>query len=136
MANAITHTTAVRTVLADAVVGSAGALGTGGKIVIYDGTPPANAQASLSSNVAGATITGVDFGAASAGVSTVSASVADGSAVGVTTATFFRLTTSANTVILQGTVGTTGCDLNLNSVTIAAGANVSLNAGGTYTAPL
>lgn len=136
MANAITHTTAVRTTLADAVVGSAGALGTGALLKIYDGTPPANAQASLSSNTLGATITGIAFGAASSGISTVSASTAGTTGAGVTTATFFRLTTSGGTVVLQGTVGTSGCDLNLNSVLIAANANVSLNAGGTYTAPV
>lgn len=131
---AITHTTAVRTALADAVCNSStGALGANGKLVIYSGSAPANAQASLSGNTAIATITGLNFGAAASGVSTVTSSTADTNAVGGT-ASFFRVTTTAGTVIFQGLCGTSGSDLNLNSLTIAAGANVSLTSG-TYTAP-
>jgi len=130
----ITHTTAVRTTIADAVVGSAGALGSSAKLVIYSGTPPANAQASLVGNTAIATITGISFGAASSGVSTITASTADSNAVGGTAA-FFRLTTSGNTVVLQGLCATSGSDLNLNSLTIPAGSTVSLTGTNTYTAP-
>jgi len=130
----ITHTTAVRTTLADAVVGSAGALGSSAKLVIYSGTPPANAQASLSGNTAIATITGISFGAASSGVSTVTASTADSNAVGGT-ASFFRLMKSDNTVVLQGLCATSGSDLNLNSLTIPAGSTVSLSGTNSYTAP-
>lgn len=130
----VTHTTAVRTVLSDAVCAAAGAVGTNGKLIIYSGTPPANAQASLSSNIAIATITAVNFGAAASGVSTVTSSTADPAAVGGV-ATFFRLTTSGSTVVLQGAVATSGSDLNINNTTIAASANVSLTSG-TYTAPL
>ena len=129
----ITHTTAVRTVLADAVVGAAGQLGTSAKLVIYSGTPPANAQAALAGNTAIATITGISFGAAASGVSTISASTADSSAVGGTAA-FFRLTTSGNTVVLQGLCATSGSDLNLNTLTIPAGSTVSLTGTNTYTA--
>ena len=130
----ITHSTAVRTTIADAVVGSAGALGSSAKPVIYSGTPPANAQASLVGNTAIATITGISFGAASSGVSTITASTADSNAVGGTAA-FFRLTTSGNTVVLQGLCATSGSDLNLNSLTIPAGSTVSLTGTNTYTAP-
>jgi len=133
----ITHKTAVRTALADAVCNqSTGQLATNGKIIIYSGTAPSNADAALSGNTAISTITGLNFGAASNGVSTVSSSTADNNAVGGT-ASFFRITKSdGTTVILQGACGTSGSDLNLNNLTINAGANVSLNAGGTYTAPL
>jgi hypothetical protein len=132
----ITHKVAVRTVLADAVCNSStGQLAANGKIIIYSGTPPANADAALSGNVAIATITGLNFGAAASGVSTVSSSTADPGAVGGTAA-FFRITTTGGTVVLQGACATSASDLNLNSLTIAAGATVSLNAGGTYTAPL
>lgn len=131
----ITHTTAVRTVLADAVCNtSTGAIGANGKLVIYSGTPPANAQAALSGNTAIATITGLNFGAASSGVSTVTSSTADSNAVGGTAA-FFRITTTGGTVVMQGLCATSASDLNLNSLTIAAAANVSLTSG-TYTAPL
>lgn len=134
MANAITHTTAVRTVLADTVVGTSGQLGSGAKLKIYNGTMPTNAQTALSGNTLLATITGISFGAAASGVSTVSASTPDSAATGGTGASFFRLTTSGDIVVIQGTAGTSGVDLTLNSTTIAAGANVSLTGTNTYTA--
>jgi hypothetical protein len=136
VANAVTHTTAVRTVLADAVCNaSTGAVGANGKLIIYSGTMPTNAQTALSGNTAIATITAVNFGAASSGVSTVTSSTADSSAVGGT-ASFFRMTASnGTTVIIQGTVGTSSSDMTISSTTIAAGANVSLTSG-TYTAPV
>lgn len=132
---AITHTTAARTVLADAIANSStGVLVNNWKLIIYSGTPPANAQAGLSGNTAIATITLGNFGAASSGVSTITGSTADSSAVGGTAA-FFRMTTTSGTVVLQGLTATSGSDANLNSLTIAAGANVSITSG-TYTAPL
>ncbi len=39
---------------------------------------------------------------------------------------FFRIHDSDDAVILQGTIGTSGCDLNLNSTTIAATAVVDI----------
>src|SRR5262245_32009318 len=98
MANAVTHTSAVRTALADAVGNaSTGQLGANGKLIIYSGTMPANAQAGLSGNTALATITNLNFGAAASGVSTVSGSSADTSATGGgSPATFFRVLTSGN----------------------------------------
>jgi hypothetical protein len=133
----ITHKVAVRTALADTVCNSTtGQLGANGKLIIYSGTPPANADAALSGNTAIATITGVNFGAAASGVSTVTSSTSDTNAVGGT-ASFFRLLKSdGTTVIFQGTVGTSGADLTINTTTIAAGATVSLTGTNTYTAPL
>lgn len=132
---AITHTTAVRVVLGDTLWGTAGQLGSGAKLKIYNGTAPANAQAALSGNTLLATITGISFGANSAAVSTIAASTPDAAATGGIGASFFRFTKSDDTVHSQGLVGTSGSDLNLTSTTIAAGANVSLNAGGTMTSP-
>lgn len=136
MANAVTHATAVRTAIADAVCNSStGQLAANGKLIIYSGTMPTNAATALSGNTAIATITALNFGAASSAVSTVSSSTADSSAVGGV-ATFFRITkTDGTTVIIQGTVGTSATDLTINNTTIAAGANVSLTSG-TYTAPV
>jgi hypothetical protein len=134
MANAVTHATAVRTDLANLVIGNSTTWGAGPnqKLILYTGTMPANAAASLSGNTAASTITGISWGAASAGVTAIAGSTADTNAVGGAV-TFFRLTKSdGTTVILQGTVGTSACDLNINNTTIPAGANVSLS--GTYTA--
>jgi len=42
--------------------------------------------------------------------------------------------TSGGTTIWDGSVGTTGADMNLNSVSITLGANVSIS-GWTFTMP-
>lgn len=138
MANAITHATALRTDLANLVTGTTVtyAAGTAQKLIVYSGTMPTNAATALSGNTAIATITALAWGAAASGVATLSSSTADSNAVGGT-ASFFRVTKSdGTTCIFQGTVGTSGADLNLNSLTIAAGANVSLTGTNTYTAPV
>lgn len=138
MANNLTHVSALRNDIAFLATGGspAFAAGTNQKIIIYSGTPPANASAALAGNVAIATISGVNFSAPSAGVATVSGSTADSNAVGGTASFYRRTKTDGTSVIDQGLCGTSGAELILNSLTIAAGANVSLNAAGTYTAPV
>lgn len=131
---AITHNTPCRTVIADAVCNpSTGVLSANAQCVIYSGTPPANAATALSGNTAISTITALNFGAASAGVSTVTSSTADSNAVGGT-ATFFRLLTNGGTVVMQGSAGVSGTDMIMNNVTVSSGANVSLVGSNTYTA--
>lgn len=136
MASALTHATALRTDFANLATGTAVTFsaGTNQKIIIYSGTMPANAAAALSGNTAIATITGVTYGAGAAGVATVTASTADAAAVGGTASFYRRTKTDGTTVVTQGTCGTSASDMVLNNLTIAAGANVSLNASGTYTA--
>jgi hypothetical protein len=73
------------------------------------------------------------FGAASSGVATANAITADTSADNTGTATWFRaLKSDGTTVVFDGSVGTSGADLNLNSTAISAGATVSVTAF-TYT---
>lgn len=130
MPNDVTHTTVVRTALGDAFRTQVGA--TNSKLKLYSGTKPASAQAALSSNTLIAIITGITLASAVSGVNTITASTADPGAVGGI-ATFFRWTTSADLVCLQGTVGVSGSDLNLNNTTIDALATVTLT-NGSYTA--
>ena len=73
-----------------------------GSLVIYDGTPPANAKASLSSNTVLATHTLAGFGE-SAGVLTANA-IASATIAATGTATFARILISA-TSEWQGAVG-------------------------------
>lgn len=119
-------TTAARNAAADAVTAL---IGTTGKIRIYDGTPPADANAALSGNnlLAELPMANPAFGAASAGVSTAGTITADASADATGTATFFRILTGANVVVIQGSVGTSGCDLNLSSTSIVITTNVSIS---------
>ncbi len=137
MAHGLTHATLLRTDIANLVTGGASITyspGTNQQLIIFSGTPPTNAGTALAGNTAIATITGLSWGAGSGGVATITGSTPDSNAVGGT-ATFFRITKSdGTTAITQGTVGTSGADLNLNNLTINAGANVSLSSG-TYTAP-
>ena len=131
---AITHVTALRTDFANLATGTATtfAAGASQKIVIYSGTPPANASAALAGNTAISTITVLVWGAGATGVATLTGSTADTAAVGGT-ASFYRRTQTAGGVIEQGLCGLSGSDMNLSSLTIAAGANVSIPSG-SYTA--
>jgi hypothetical protein len=68
------------------------------------------------------------FAAAATGaVLTLEAIVADSSANATATATWFRIVKSDGTThVMDGDVGTSGSDLNLNSVAITTGAEVSV----------
>jgi len=66
------------------------------------------------------------FGAASSGTATAAAISDDTNATGGTT-TKFTLEDGDATIILTGSVGTSGEDLNLSSTTIGAGDTVSVS---------
>lgn len=139
--NAVTHQNPVRKAVCDLVIGITNTAdwnsGTNHKLILYSGTMPANATTALSGNTACSTVTGISWGTStSSGVSTLAGSTADSAAVGgtVTFARLYRTAASDVTdIIWQGTVGTSGCDITINSTTIAASANVSITSG-TYTA--
>lgn len=100
-----------------------------GRLRIYSGSVPANADAALggATLLAELTMNATAFGAASGGTITANAITADTSADNTGTASFFRIFQSdGTTVVYQGTVGTSGADLNLNSTTINAGVQVQV----------
>lgn len=96
--------------------------GTGMKLKIYSGTPPATADTALAGNtlLAGLVLANTPFSAASSGVKTAGAITSDSDADATGTATFFRLTTSADAVVGQGTVSAAGGggDAIINSTSI------------------
>jgi hypothetical protein len=101
-----------------------------GRLRIYSGTVPADANAALSGNtlLADLTFGGTAFAAAANGVATANAITTDSSADATGTATFFRvLESDLTTVVFQGTVGTSGAELNLSSVSLIAGGSVSVS---------
>ena len=101
-----------------------------GSLRIYSGTAPANADAALSGNTLLASLPfgATAFGAAVNGVATANAITADSSADATGTATFFRaLESDGTTVVWQGTVGTSGAELNLSTLSVLAGGNVSVS---------
>lgn len=104
---------------------------------IYSGTAPANVAAALSGNtqLAELTCNATTAPAASGGVLTLNAITQDSSADATGTATFFRILKSdGTTVVMQGTVGTSGADLNLVTTSITATQPVQITSW-TITAP-
>lgn len=100
-----------------------------GRIRIYSGTAPANIDTALSGNtlLAEATFGATAFGAPSNAAMTANAITGDISADATGTATFFRwFKSDGTTPLTQGTVGTSGAELNLNSVSLIAGGTVNI----------
>lgn len=106
-----------------------GALANSGKLRIYSGTQPANADAAITGTLlAELTMNASAFGAPTAGLMSAAAITQDSAADATGTATHFRLFKSDGTTpIMDGTVGTSGCDLNLNSVSIQVGGVVAVS---------
>lgn len=108
-------------------------------LVIYDGTPPARVDAALSGNNVlsqhdmttpgggGAFGSAVDVPASNLARATANAIADDTSADATGTATFFRILDRDNTPRLQGTAGTSGTSLILNSASISAGQRVEIS---------
>jgi hypothetical protein len=104
--------------------------GTGSIIRLYDGSQPANANTAISTQtlLVSLTIAG-GFGTDSNGTITLGA-VTSGTAAASGTASFFRIVKSdGTTVVMDGSVGTSGSDLNLNTTTVASAQTVSITAG-------
>jgi len=100
-----------------------------GFLEIYTGTQPATADTGLSGNTLLATLSygSTAYGSASAGVATANA-ITSGTAGNTGTATWFRnYKSDGTTAVWDGTVGTSGCNLNLNSVAISSGATVAVS---------
>jgi hypothetical protein len=101
-----------------------------GYLRVYDGTQPADADTAITSQtlLAELRFNATAFGAAAAGVATANAITSDSSANATGTATWFRaLKSDGSTVMWDGSVGTSGCNLNLNSVSLVPGAAVSVS---------
>lgn len=106
-----------------------------GYLRIYDGAQPTDADTAVGAQVLLAELrwNATAFGAAVNGVATANAITADSSANATGTAAWFRaLESDGTTVVFDGSVGTSGANLNLNSVAISSGAAVSVSAY-TYT---
>lgn len=100
-----------------------------GYLRIYDGTQPANANTAVSTQVLLAELrfNATAAPAASGGTLTMNAITQDSSANNTGTATWFRATKSdGSTVVFDGSVGTSGCDINLGSTSITSGSSVGV----------
>jgi len=127
--------TKISNLAASAAADAVCVLANNGFIRIYDQSQPTNADTAVGAQVLLAELrfNATAFGAASNGVATANAITADSSANASGTASWFRaLKSDGTTVLFDGSVGTSGCNINLNSVAISSGAAVSLSSM-TYT---
>lgn len=129
---AITFTTGLKNTLLDAIET---AVGTSARLIIYDSiTIPAVNSAATGTVLADMTLPSDWLAAASGGTKALAGTWSDPGANATGTATYFRvLNNGADTTFIQGTVGTSGADLNLSTVSITSGAAVSIT-GFTLTA--
>lgn len=122
---AISYSTTIRNnrlnQVRDAIDGGAGA----GLLRIYDGTRPATCG-TATTLLAELTFSDPCAGAAASGVLTMSAITADTQANATGTASWFRAVDSTGTCCIDGNVGTSGSDLNLNSTSITINQQVSI----------
>lgn len=105
------------------------AIGSNGLLRIYTTAQPTDADTALGAQtlLAELALSSTFAAGASAGVLTASSITPDSSANATGTAAWFTLTTSGGTRIADGTVGTSGSDLNLNTTSIVSGAQVSVS---------
>lgn len=131
------HGVIVTNVLAQAMltaVKTAIDAGSAAIIELYDGSKPADADTAVGAQVKLATLTmsATAFGsvsdAAPGAIMTAATITGDSSADATGTATWGRLLTqAAGTVILDFTVGTSGADVNFNTVSFVSGSTVDIS---------
>lgn len=99
-----------------------------GFLDIYDGTQPADADTAVGSQVklAHLPMSADAFAAASGGAANAN-TISNATALASGTATWYRLTKSDGTAIHDGSVGTSGANLNLNATSIVVGATVAVS---------
>ena len=104
--------------------------GSGAKIRLYQGTQPATANDAITTQtlLVECVLTGA-FGTDTDGTLTLG-NVSTGVATAGGTANFFRIVKAdGSTVIMDGSVGVTGADLNLNTTTINVTQSVDITGG-------
>lgn len=121
---AIAYSTAIRNAMMDAITTAAGA---SALLRIYDGSRPASGG-TATTLLAELTCNATFAAGASSGVLTLNAITQDASANATGTATWFRIVKSdGTTFVMDGSVGTSGSDLNLTTTSIVATQPVSVS---------
>lgn len=123
---AVKLSTAARNAQLDAIATS---IGSAGKLRIYTGTRPTNVGTAISGQtlLAELTLNTTVAAAASGGVLTFNAITQDSAADSTGTAAWFRIfQADGTTAVIDGDVGTSGSDMNLNTTSIAAGGPVQI----------
>jgi hypothetical protein len=99
--------------------------GNGAKLRIYDGTRPATGG--TATNLLAEFTLGTPFAPAASGASLSPTLPSNTTGSNNGTATWFRIVKADGTThVIDGSVGTSGADLNLNTTTISSGVAVSI----------
>ena len=107
------------------ITGNASCSLNSGFIKIFTGAQPSLNGALTGTLLATMTFGATAFGASSGGTATANA-ITSGTAAATGTAGYFALEKSdGTTVVMTGSVGTSGADLNLNTTSVVSGAPVS-----------
>lgn len=123
---ALAYATSLRNAQLDEITAAIDAASpTAGQLILYDGTRPSTGG-TVTNEVATLTFGDPSAPAASSGAVTANAITEDSNATGGT-ATWFRVVDGAGTFVMDGDVGTSGSDLNLNTTSIAAASTVSVS---------
>jgi hypothetical protein len=103
-------------------------IGTGGKIRIYDGTQPTDADTALGSQVmlVELAMASTPFAAASGG-SKAAGSITNGTIAASGTASWGSILNSSDVRLFDFSVGTSGANLNFDSVAFSSGATASIS---------
>jgi hypothetical protein len=110
-------------------------VGGAGTIDVRTGSQPATpGDAATGTLLVTFTLSATSFGAWSSGSATL-ASVAAATAAATGTAGWFRVKNNAGTAVIDGTVGTSGAELNLSTVSIVSAGTVTITSG-TLTMPV
>lgn len=120
---ALAFSTAARNAMLDAITT---AVGGSALLRFYDGSRPATGG-TATTLLAELTCNATFAPSASGGVLTLNAITSDTSADATGTATWFRIVTSGGTFCVDGNVGTSGSDLNMNTVSFVSGATVAVS---------
>jgi len=100
-------------------------IGSGANVIIYQGGVPANADAALGGATVLATLPcSSTFAPAPSGGTLTANAITQQNATGTGPASFYRILTSGAVVVAQGSVGTSGADMNLNTTAIVTGGPV------------
>lgn len=120
---ALAYSTTLRNAMLDAITTAAGG---SALLRIYDGTRPATGG-SATTLLAELTCNATFAPSAASGVLTLNSITQDASANATGTATWFRIVKSDGTThVMDGSVGTSGSDLNLTTTSIVATQPVSV----------
>jgi len=119
---------------ASAAADAVAALANTGYLRFYDGSQPATADTAITTQnkLAELRFGATAFGASANGVATANAITSDTNTVAGTVAWFRALKSDGTSVLFDGSVGTSGCDINLNTTAIATGGTLAITAF-TYT---